>query len=73
MGLAVNEQCLHRSKDFPAPHAVLSVMKLGVHQDLGTQPGQLTQNDQRDVPYHMTLCSAIKLWGVGWGIAVDQD
>ena len=26
----------------------------------GTQPGQLTPTDQRDIPYQVTLCSAIK-------------
>lgn len=26
----------------------------------GAQPGQLTQTGQRDVPYHMATCSAIK-------------
>lgn len=31
------------------------------------QPGQLTQTGQRDVPYLLTSCSAIKLgvWGQG--------
>jgi len=28
----------------------------------GTQLGQLTQTGQRDIPYHMTSCSAYK-WG----------
>lgn len=27
------------------------------------QPGQLTQDDQRDIPDHMALCSAIKTGG----------
>lgn len=25
--------------------------------------GQLTLTDPRDIPYHMTSCSAIKIWG----------
>jgi len=29
----------------------------------GTQPGQLTPNDQRDVPYHMMSCSTYKVGG----------
>ena len=28
-----------------------------------TQPGQLTPTDQRDLPDHMTQCSAIKAGG----------
>ncbi|GAB0180586.1 hypothetical protein GRJ2_000523900 [Grus japonensis] len=41
--------------------------KLKVHKKLeGTQPGQLTQSGQRDIPYHMTSCSAYKPGGVGW-------
>lgn len=27
---------------------------------VGTEPGLLTQADQRDGPHHMTLCSAMK-------------
>ena len=29
----------------------------------GTQPGQLTLTDQRDIPHHTTSCSAIKTGG----------
>jgi len=29
----------------------------------GTWPGQLTPADQRDIPYHMMLCSVIKTVG----------
>jgi len=29
----------------------------------GTQPGQLTPTDQRDIPYHITSRSAIKAGG----------
>ena len=43
----------------------------------GTQAGQLTPPAPRDIPYHVTSCSAIKLggcglagsclyWGTGW-------
>ena len=35
----------------------------------GTQPGQLTPADQRDIPYHMASCSAYKAGGKrrrGW-------
>ena len=28
----------------------------------GTQPGQLTPTDQRDIPYHI-MCSAVKAGG----------
>jgi len=29
----------------------------------GTQLGQLTPPDQRDIPYPMASCSAYKVWG----------
>ena len=29
----------------------------------GIQLGQLTPTDQRDIPYRMTSCSAVKAWG----------
>ena len=31
----------------------------------GTQPGQLTQIGQRDIPYHVMSCPVYKLGGVG--------
>ena len=35
--------------------------RLGMDKRLGgDKPRQLTPTDQRDIPYHMTLCSAIK-------------
>ena len=37
---------------------------LGVHQELeGTQPGQLAQTDQRDIPHHVALCLAMTAGG----------
>lgn len=32
----------------------------GAEGAAGTQPGQLTQNDQREIPYHMMSCQTIK-------------
>ena len=33
----------------------------------GTQPGELTQTGQRDIPYHTMTCPVYKLGGAGWG------
>lgn len=33
----------------------------------GTQPGRLIQTDQRDIPYHVMSCSAIKPGVARWG------
>lgn len=33
----------------------------------GTQTGQLTPNDHRDIPDHMVSCSAYRTWGRGRG------
>uniref|UniRef100_A0A8B9SPF6 Leucine-rich repeat and coiled-coil domain-containing protein 1 n=1 Tax=Anas platyrhynchos TaxID=8839 RepID=A0A8B9SPF6_ANAPL len=33
----------------------------------GTDPGQLTQNGQRDIPYHMASYGTIHMGGAGWG------
>ena len=40
----------------------------------GTQPGQPTPTDQRDIPHHMTLWSALKLgeWGVFFKVSFAQ-
>lgn len=43
----------------------LSLQYLSLSQRPGTQPRQLTQNDQRDILYHMSLCSTIKAGGEG--------
>lgn len=51
--LVAAEQLLHRDKDLFASHAALPATRLGVHQELGgSQPGQLAQTAQRDVPPH---------------------
>ena len=58
--LVTHQQCLHSVKAFScSPHSKVS--RLGMRRGwVGTQSIQLTQTDQRDIPYHMTLCSAIK-------------
>lgn len=51
-----------------------SARRLGVCEKLGgTQPEELTKMHQRDIPYYMMLCSAIKLreWGRGASIAQE--
>lgn len=57
MFLAVAGQYSHRVKDFSTSHAAWPVRRLDWE---GTQPGQLIQPDQRDVPCHMISFSAIK-------------
>lgn len=50
----------------PSPflHLALPVSRLGVHKVWrGTQPGQLTQNDQRDIPHHVASGSAHQVAG----------
>ena len=40
---------------------------LGVHKELrGTQPAQLPQTGQRDIPYSVVLCWIIRQGGLGW-------
>ena len=36
----------------------------------GTQPGKLTQNVQRGIPYHVMSCPVYKLGGVGQGVQI---
>ena len=49
---------------FSVSHPTPPASRLGVHRSWdGTQTGQLTPTDQRDIPYHMTLCSAYKARG----------
>jgi len=47
---AVAELCSHRAKDISAPHAALLAMCWEMRWE-GTQPGQLTQTDQKDIPF----------------------
>jgi len=63
-GLVIAEQCLHITKGISVSHAAPPVSRLGRTRSWkGTQPGLLTPADQRDIPYHMTSCSAIKAGG----------
>lgn len=57
--LAAAGLCLHSIKAFSICHAALQARSLGVQEKLqGTQRGQLTSADHRDVPYHTAPCSA---------------
>lgn len=57
MLLVVEEQHLHRAKDFSS----LPRKKLGVHKELGWDAARTgDHNDQRDVPYCLVSYSAIK-------------
>ena len=59
-----SEQCLHRVKVFSASHPTPPARRLGGTRSWeGTQLGQLTPTDQRDISDHMVLCSAIKAGG----------
>ena len=61
--LVVAEQYLYRAKDVSASHAALPEMRLGMHKGgdwEGTQPGQLIQTGQRNIPYRMVSCLVIK-------------
>lgn len=50
----IAEQCLQGVKAFSDPLATPPARRLGVHKKLeGTQPGQLSPADLRDVPHHM--------------------
>lgn len=55
------EQCMHRDKDFSAPRAALPTRGRGC-QAAGR--GQLTQTEERDVPYHTASWTAIKARGM---------
>jgi len=62
--VAVAELCLQSVKAFSFP----TLLPQRVYQAWPrgwevTHPGQLKPNDQRDIPYHMKLCSAIKVQG----------
>lgn len=45
---------------FSAPCFAPPVRRLGEHRHLGTQPGQLTPADHRNIPCLMLSCSAHK-------------
>lgn len=70
--LAVVRQYLQSVKVFPssplcsAPHPPSGVWRCAVSWE-GTQAGQLTQTDQRDISHHITSCSEIKLRGGVFG------
>lgn len=59
---AVAEQCLHRAKAIFTSHAALPSEEPGGPQEVhkGTQPGQMTQPDQRDIPYRIVSCAEMK-------------
>ena len=59
----VAEQCFRRVKeDFSASRVALPVRSWRCTRSWeGTQLRQLAQSGQRDIPYHMMPCSAIKL------------
>lgn len=51
--LALAEQSFHSAKAFGASHPTPPEGGLGVHKELGgTQLGQLTPADPRDIPHH---------------------
>lgn len=53
---------IYQYKVVSAPH-LEPVSRLGGHKNLGTQPGQLTPPDHRNIPCHMLSCSAHKAGG----------
>ena len=60
----IAEQCLHKAKAFSAPHTTTPASSWGCTRSWeGTQPGQLTPTDRRDIPYHMMSRSAYKAGG----------
>jgi len=59
----IAEKCLPSVKDFPAPLPCQQVGWRCTKICEGTLLGQLTLTDQRDSPYHTTLCSALKMRG----------
>lgn len=68
--LVVFEQCLNKVKGFSTSHASLPVRRLGCTSNWGwTEPEQLTQNDQKDIAYHVMSCGTIKLGKLARGMA----
>jgi len=67
---------LHRVKAFSTPHICPPVSRLGVHENLGGGTA-----DPREIPDHVTSCSAIKVGGrgkfaratVAWGLSGHQS
>jgi len=58
------EQGLHSVKTFSASHTAPPASRLGVHKSWeGTELGQLTPTDLRDIPYLMIAYAAIKAEG----------
>lgn len=52
---------LSRTKDFTASNAALTARNLECTKNWeGTELQQLTYTNQRDIPYHLAPCSAIK-------------
>jgi len=70
--LVIVEWCLERVRDFSAAHPSAPVTRLGCASSWeGTQLGQLTPTDQRDISHHMMSCPAYKVRGrrrKGWDI-----
>ena len=56
----VAKQCLHSVKTFSTSHTTLPESRLWY-------TGKWCPNDQRDIPDQMTLCSAVKVGGIGKG------
>jgi len=53
---------LHRAKEFSAFNVALPMKGCRCTRSWeGMLPGQLTPNDQRDIPYYMVSCLAIKV------------
>lgn len=62
---------LHRSKDVSVSLAALTREELGVHKKLrGREPGQLTQTEQREIPYLIMSLNS-KTGVVGHEVAAD--
>lgn len=59
---------MHGVEAFSARHAALPVSRLGVHKKLGGDPGRTADHSwvERDVPYVMTLCSALETGAQKW-------
>lgn len=53
-GSVIAEQCLQRAKAFSAAHTA----GRSTRNWEGTQLGQMTPAEQKDIPYHVGPCSA---------------
>lgn len=69
----IAEEYLHSIKVFSLSHSAPTVSRLGVDKRLGgNAAGTADPTDARDIPYHMTSHSALKLEGSFAGVAIAQ-